>query len=155
MPTDVRHRCFLACHEIQAIALPHNCPRACLSCLQCQFNKLRGVCVAAEQGMRSLLQRLSLALEAPAMRLGPSVPPASAHDAVAAPQQASGAPGSRLTSAGGLSSANGSHGGGDAARRSAAGSSSTGSAKHHRVPSKDHGLEGLSHQSALTSKAQR
>jgi hypothetical protein len=70
-------------------------------CLQGQFNKLRGICVAAEQGMRSLVQRLSLALEAP-LTVGPSaqlVTQEAPGSQSSAGQQA-GAPGSRLTSAG-------------------------------------------------------
>lgn len=53
--------------------------------------------------------------------------------------------------AGGLSSMSGGHG--DGMRRSAAGS--TNSAQHHRRPSKDHGMEAITQQAALASKAQR
>lgn len=104
--------------------------------------------------MRSLLQRLSLALEAPAhMTIGPSAQAA----ALDAGQQAGagaqlGAPGSRLTSAGGLSSISGSHVA-DGLRRS--GTGSLGSAGHQRRPSRDHGLDSVAQQSALASKAQR
>lgn len=109
--------------------------------------------MAAEQGMRSLVQRLSIALEAPAVTLGPL---AAQHDAAAPAGLSSGhgqqaiGPGSRLTSAGGLSSASSSHGAGptDGMRRSGAGSSS--SSAHHRRPSREQGLDG-----ALASKAQR
>jgi hypothetical protein len=120
--------------------------------LQAQFNKLRGVCVAAEQGMRSLVQRLSLALEAPALTIGPSVPTTAGHDGVHSAGQQAGNLSARLTSAGGLSSMSGSHGA-DGLRRSGAGS--LGSAGHHRRPSRDHGLESVAQQSALASKAQR
>lgn len=119
--------------------------------MQGQFNKLRGICVAAEQGMRSLVQRLSLALEAP-VTVGPSAQQAAAQEAAqSSAGQQQGAPGSRLTSAGGLSSINGSHS--EGMRRSAAGS--TNSAQHHRRPSRDHGLDGVAQQAALASKAQR
>ncbi len=120
--------------------------------MQGQFNKLRGICVAAEQGMRSLVQRLSLALEAP-LTVGPSAQ-LSTHEAPASQSSAgqqAGGPGSRLTSAGGVSSMSGSHG--DGMRRSAAGG--TGSAQHHRRPSRDHGLDAIAQQAALASKAQR
>lgn len=127
-------------------------------CAQAQFSKLRGICVAAEQGMRSLAQRLSLALEAPALTIGPS---SSTHDAAAAAAPLSAGavvpPGgaSRLTSAGGMSSASGSHA--DMRRSGAGGGSGSAASQHHRRPSKDHGLEGIAaaQQSALASKAQR
>lgn len=104
--------------------------------------------------MRSLLQRLSLALEAPAhMTIGPSAQAA----ALDAGQQAGagaqlGAPGSRLTSAGGLSSISSSHAA-DGLRHS--GEGSLGSAGHQRRPSRDHGLDSVAQQRALASKAQR
>lgn len=121
-----------------------------VACVQTQFNKLRGICVAAEQGMRSLVQRLSLALEAP-ISIGPSVQ-ALVHDAIPSSAGQAGGSGSRLTSAGGHSSMSGGHGA-EALRRSGAGS--LGSAGHHRRPSKDHGMENIAQQSALASKAQR
>lgn len=124
--------------------------------MQGQFNKLRGMCIAAEQGMRSLAQRLSLALEAPAVSIGPSVQ-ATSYDAGTPPgQSAAGqqgtSTGSRLTSAGGLSTASHGLGGLEGTRRSGAGSVS--SAHHHRA-SRDHGLDGLAQPSALASKSQR
>jgi hypothetical protein len=120
--------------------------------LQAQFNKLRGICVAAEQGMRSLVQRLSLALEAPALTIGPSVPTTAGHDGLHSAGQQAGSLSARMTSAGGLSSMSGSHGA-EGLRRSGADSLSR--AGHHRRPSRDHGLDGVAQQSALASKAQR
>jgi hypothetical protein len=119
--------------------------------LQAQFNKLRGICVAAEQGMRSLVQRLSLALEAPTLAIGPSAPTTAGHDGVHSAGQQGGSLSARLTSAGSLSMS-GSHGA-EGLRRSGAGS--VGSAGHHRRTSRDHGLDSVAQQSALASKAQR
>ena len=146
-----------ACIVLTRWECSHEFPTTlCVSVVQGQFNKLRSICVAAEQGMRSLAQRLGLALEAPALTLGPAAP-AVGHD-TGSPLSAAGqhgtGPGSRLTSAGGLSNVSGSHGAGmpDGMRRSGAGS--TGSA-HHRRPSRDHGLDAMAQQAALASKAQR
>lgn len=48
--------------------------------MQTKFNKLRSVCVAADQGLRSLLERLMIALE--------EAPPLSARSPVASPPPA-------------------------------------------------------------------
>lgn len=87
------------------LALFYAAPACCFvwCYLQAQFTKLRSICVAAEQGMRSLGQRLSIALEAPsAMQAAAAA--ASASDAAGAHPGLGALPGntpnSRLTSAG-------------------------------------------------------
>jgi hypothetical protein len=75
-----------------------------------QFNKLRSICVAAEQGLRSLLHRLRLAAEevSPAgVNVFPS-PHIGHHSPTASVQLGAAVPGQRLQSAG-ASSSTGSH----------------------------------------------
>jgi hypothetical protein len=88
---------------------------------QVQFNKLRGICIAAEQGMRSLLQRLATALDEPAqaaaaaatMSQSHQTPASSAATASAAVQ---GSAGQRLQSAGASSTGGSSYTGAGSCR---------------------------------------
>jgi hypothetical protein len=75
-----------------------------------QFSKLRSICVAAEQGLRSLLYRLKLAAEEvppPGAAVLPS-PHIGHHSPTASVQMGAAMPGQRLQSAG-ASSSTGSH----------------------------------------------
>eukprot|EP00879_Flechtneria_rotunda_P017327 GHRR01018151.1.p1 GENE.GHRR01018151.1~~GHRR01018151.1.p1 ORF type:complete len:898 (+),score=438.17 GHRR01018151.1:161-2854(+) len=97
---------------------------------QVDFSNLRSICVAAEQGMQSLLQRLSTALEepGPTPAAAPAAPPSAASNppTIPATNQPGFGTGFRLQSAGAMSSS-GSHSGATGSgvdRRSGAGGSS-------------------------------
>eukprot|EP00775_Hariotina_reticulata_P005882 gene5882-6123_t len=120
---------------------------------QVQFNKLRSICIAAEQGMRSLLQRLATALDEPAAAAAAHSHPAPVSSAAAAPVAMQGSAGQRLQSAGASSTGGSSHTGGlDGLRRSTGGGLGSRQGRPAREGLSSTGSAGAASDNPLASK---